>query len=70
MSYSLYIIDKKPFSTIESQIKGVACEVMLLMVELSIFLLAVDDSVVGLDESKRILIGWIIIGLTGAIILI
>jgi hypothetical protein len=70
MVYGLYLADIAPQRTKSEFFKYVASELLLMLVELSTFLYAVDDSMDYLTEDSRILVGWTIIGFTGTIILI
>jgi hypothetical protein len=69
MINGLYLITTTPQKH-SDLIKTIACEWLLLCVELTVFLYAVDDYVDYLSEQSRIDIGWLIISFTSIIILV
>jgi hypothetical protein len=70
MIYAVYLANVLPSKTTSDLVKTIACEVLILMVELTMFMYAVDDAVDYLSEESRMNLGWTIIGMTGTIILI
>jgi hypothetical protein len=47
-----------------------SCEILVLGIELITILFAFDEIIGYFDEDTRLLIGWVVIGLSGAILLI
>jgi hypothetical protein len=70
MSYSVYLFTTAPSKTRGDQIKTLSCEILLLFVEFSVFLYAIDDYVNYLSDESRFNVGWFIIGFTGLIVTI
>jgi hypothetical protein len=68
--FGIYLVKARPFKLSRDFAKTLSGEVLVFLVELSVFLLAGDDNLNYLSDESRLFIGWVIITEISAVVLI